>query len=87
VPQLRGSGNPDPALLTVPQHVIEVANSAPLIRYSRYRSGGDHTCGPCNGGWQIAMALAAWSVNTAADAKLLGQIHHCLQGANGISTK
>jgi hypothetical protein len=33
------------------------------------------------------MALAAWSVNTAADAKLLGQIHHCLQGANGISTK
>ena len=71
--------------LSVPQHIVDVGNAAPLIRFNRYLSGGAHTHGAWNGGWQIPMALAAWAGDTSADAKLLQQISYNLQGANSIT--
>ena len=83
-PGVHASG-PDPAELIVPGQVIDVAQNAPLARYNRYLSGGAHTHAAWNGGWQIPMALAAWTGDANADAKLLSQIDYNLQGANSIS--
>jgi hypothetical protein len=71
--------------LSVPLQIVEVGSAAPLIRFNRYLSGGAHTHGAWNGGWQIPMALAAWAGDTSADSKLLQQIDYNLQGANSIT--
>ncbi|MEX0886561.1 MAG: PEP-CTERM sorting domain-containing protein [Phycisphaeraceae bacterium] len=76
---------PDPGDFVVPNHVVSTANNAPLIRFNRNLSGGAHTHGAWNGGWQVPLALAAWGGNTASDAKLLQQINYNLQGGNSIS--
>lgn len=71
--------------LSVPQALVDIGNEAPLIRYNRFLPGGGHTDGAASGGWQVVHALAAWSGNTSADAKLLEQIAYNLQGQNAIS--
>lgn len=67
------------------QSIIDAAADAPLIRYNRYLSGGAHTWGAFNGGWQIAYALAVAAGNTSAEAKMLQQIQYSLNGGNCIS--
>ena len=71
--------------LKVPDKVIETGNAAPLIRYSRTIKGGAHTNASWSSGWQITHALAAWTGDERADAKLLEQIEYNLKGANSIS--
>lgn len=72
-------------VLAPPQHVVDTGNNAPLIRYNRYLSGGAHTDGAWNGGWQVTHALAVAAGNTSAEAKMLEQIQFSLQGDNCIS--
>lgn len=74
-----------PAKLSPPQHVVDVGNEAPLIRYNRYLSGGAHTWGGHSGGWQITHALAVAAGNKSAEAKMLEQIRYSLEGENSIS--
>jgi hypothetical protein len=73
------------AQLAPPQHVVDVGNEAPLIRYNRYLSGGAHTWESHTSGWQITHALAVLAGNSRAEAKILEQIRHSLIGENCIS--
>ncbi len=72
-------------LFSLPQHVVDVGNEAPLIRYSRSIQGGAHTDGAWTGGWQITHAMTAWSGKTSGDATLLEQIAYNLEGQHAIS--
>jgi len=71
--------------LRVPDAVIEAALAAPLASYGRRLKGGGHTDAGWNGGWQIALALAAWTGDTRGDAKLLERIEWNLRGDRCIS--
>ncbi len=73
------------AILAVPEHVVATGNDAPLIRYSRRLSGGAHTHGAWNGGWQVSHALAVWAGDASAEDRMLEQIRHSLDGENSIS--
>jgi hypothetical protein len=66
------------------QAAVNAAIAAPLIRFNRDIPGGAYTNGAWNGGASIALALASYTGNTSADARLLEQIRYSITGGNEI---
>ncbi len=77
----------EPAVvLSPPKHVLDTGLQAPLIRYNRNLSGGSHTHGAWNGGWQITHALGVLSGADRRDrGRMLDQIRYSLEGTNAIT--
>lgn len=65
--------------------IVSLCKRAPLAHYGRHLKGGAHTYAAYNGGWQIPLALNAWSGNSEGDSKLLEQIDQVLEGGHTLS--
>lgn len=74
-----------PTLPGPSQATVDAAIAAPLIRYNRNLPGGAHTDGAWHGGASVTLAVAAFTGNTLADARLLQQIRYTITGGNDIS--
>lgn len=64
--------------------ILEAAQAAPSIRFGRNEKGHVIIEGAHGAGWQIPLAVAAWSGSTAGDAKLLDQIELALNGSSTV---
>lgn len=62
--------------------VVDAAIAAPLIRFNRAQPGGAYTNGAWFGGASVALALASFSGDTSADARLLEQMRYSITGGN-----
>jgi hypothetical protein len=68
-------GAPSPAALAG-------AKTAPYIRYGRSYPGGAYTSDGWGGGASMVLALASYTGDASADARLLGQIRDLVAGGN-----
>ena len=66
------------------QAAVDAAKAVTLIRYGKTIAGGAYTNGAWFGGASIVLATASHAGNTSADARLLQQIRHLMDGANAI---
>jgi hypothetical protein len=74
---------PPGAVLRSPaQAIVDAARTKPLIRYGRRYPGGGDVSEGWGGGAPVVLAIASYSGNRSADARLLEQIRDSLAGGN-----
>jgi hypothetical protein len=73
-----------PTLSGPPASLVQTAIGAYLVRYGRTLPGGAYTNAGNTGGASIILALASYTGNTSADARLLQQMRYTLMGGNDI---
>lgn len=83
VPPAGGGPTLDPASLGSPAaSVVAAAKSAPFLRFGRSYPGGADVNDGWGGGASMVLAMASYSGDTSADARLLAQIRDTIAGGN-----